>query len=153
MKSPKKLGAIDNVRTEAQRKNMLDTIGKGLCPFCDGQGFNPAINKVIWQGKHWRLWHNPFPYDNTQTHLVFATHKHITDISELTPEIWKEWSEINQDIIKNMNIPGGGIVMRFGDLAYNGGSLQHLHSHIIVPNLKGPVAPPLAYAIKKTKLS
>lgn len=127
------LGNPDNSRGTAQFDQMQKTVGQGLCPLC-GAGFDPKINVVIWTGKYWRAWFNPFPYAGTKTHLVFATIEHITDVSQLPAEAWTELGVQAQEFIKKYDLPGGGIVMRFGDNELNGGTISHLHAHIQVPN-------------------
>ena len=126
-------GNVDNSRTDEQRAHMKKTVGQGLCALC-GEGFDPKKNVVIWAGKYWRAWFNPFPYAGTKTHLIFATIEHVTDISDLPPEAWAELGTQTQEFIKKYNLQGGGIVMRFGDNALNGGTLFHLHVHIQVPS-------------------
>lgn len=137
MTDPNELGNIKNSRSTEQAARMQDTVGQGKCPFCDGNGFDPKINVVIWSGKHWRAWFNPFPYTGTASHLIIATHDHITDIVDLSAEAWAEWGTLNQYLISHNQLPGGGIVMRFGDNKLNAGTLSHIHSHIQVPSMDG----------------
>jgi diadenosine tetraphosphate (Ap4A) HIT family hydrolase len=131
---PNDLGNIDNSRDDAQRQHMENTVGKGLCPFCDGNGFDANKNKVVRSGSYWRAWFNPFPYTGSKTHIVIATHHHVTDLTELSRDAWAEWGDFNRQFIEDYNLPGGGIVMRFGDNKLNGGTLHHVHSHIQVPD-------------------
>jgi diadenosine tetraphosphate (Ap4A) HIT family hydrolase len=35
--------------------------------------------------------------------------------------------------IKNLKIKGGALTLRFGDQAYTGATVEHLHFHIIYP--------------------
>lgn len=135
MSQPNSLGSIHNSRTSAQQRHMEETIGKGKCPFCPP--LDPEKNKVIRLGGWWQIWQNPFPYTGHQKHFVLTTIAHITDISQLTPNAWAEWGQFNQWAIKTFGLPGGGLVMRFGDNAFNGGTLTHIHSHIQVPDQKG----------------
>ena len=128
------LGNIENSRTTSQVARMQTTAAKGKCPLCNGNNFRKH-NKVIWRGKYWRAWFNPFPYSGHSSHIVLATIAHITNFAELSPQAGLEWFMANQFLIKKYNLPGGGIVMRFGDNEYNAGTLFHCHSHIQVPDL------------------
>jgi diadenosine tetraphosphate (Ap4A) HIT family hydrolase len=120
--SDKKLGTIENSRTDNQRQYMDQTIGQGKCPFCS-EHFDRTLNKVIYEGAHWRAFYNPYPYSGTATHIVLATLEHISDISQLSRAHWDEWGYINQLMIakggpESSCLPGGGIVMRFGAFLY-----------------------------------
>lgn len=128
------LGTIENARTEAQRNAMEQSVGTGRCPFCDPL---PLENKIIRQGKHWRFWENPFPYPHHAFHFVYATMTHIADPGKLAPEAVLELHELQMFTIDHYRLPGGGLVMRFGDPEYNAGTIRHLHAHLQVPNKNG----------------
>ena len=128
------LGNIGNSRTAEQLVHMRETIGQGVCPFCD---LDKKMNEVIREGKHWRAWFNPFPYPFHRAHLVLASVEHWTSLQEVPPEAWAEWGVLNAELVRTFNLAGGGMVMRFGDNSYNGGTLSHVHSHIQVPDKTG----------------
>ncbi|HYD93254.1 MAG TPA: hypothetical protein VEB18_02245 [Candidatus Paceibacterota bacterium] len=134
MTEPK--GDLDRTRTTEQRAAYETTVGKGVCPFCGKVSEMPVEirTRMIHQGAYWRAWHNPFPYPGHAAHIVLAPIEHWTQPSDVTPEAAREWMELNAHLIKTLNLPGGGIVMRFGDHEYKGGSITHLHSHIQVPD-------------------
>ena len=130
------LGNISNSRTSEQIARMQSTVGKGICPLCNGNGFRKN-NRVIWRGKYWRAWFNRFAYPNHATHIVIATIKHVTSILDLPPEAGMEWLVLNQLLIKKYNLPGGALVWRFGLDELSGCTLFHCHTHIQVPDKKG----------------
>lgn len=136
-KTPKDLGNVQNSRSSDQAEHMRNTVGQGKCPFCP-DGFDAKKNVVVpIPGViivHWQAWFNPFPYHGTKTHIIIAAVKHWTDIGEITPDAWREWAMINEYFIKVHGLAGGGIVMRFGENKLNGGTLSHVHSHIMVPD-------------------
>lgn len=131
----KTLGNIGNTRSPEQERAYQESIGTGTCPFCN---YPPEIReRMIYEGQYWNAWHNPFPYGSHQTHIILAPIAHWTSMGDITVAAWFEWATINQKLIKELKLPGGGLVMRFGDNAYNGGSLTHVHSHIQVPDQTG----------------
>ncbi|MDO8510167.1 MAG: hypothetical protein Q7S15_00890 [bacterium] len=132
---PNDLGTIENSRTPDQYRHMLATIGKGICPFCS---LVLCKGEVLREGLFWRIWHNPFPYEHHAYHFVVAHKEHKTDILDLTAGEWAELGEFNQWAIRKFKLPGGGLVMRFGDPAFNAGTIRHLHAHIQNPDLRGP---------------
>ena len=92
---------------------------------------------MICVGSHWRAWHNPFPYSGHDSHIMLAPLAHFSQPGELIPEAWGEWGMLVSALIERFELPGGGLVMRFGENSHNGGSLTHLHSHIQVPDKTG----------------
>ncbi|MFA6094798.1 MAG: hypothetical protein WC757_02825 [Candidatus Paceibacterota bacterium] len=157
------------VKDYAQFKSYVDNLRGGVCPFCDpyfsqhkdkdGKQLNVAI-KTIGDGQDaWRMWNNPFPIRSgktrivsAETHLVIAPVRHITSPNEMTGNDWMAWTSLIQFALTDhddcgnsgMNLPGGGVLMRFGDPSLNAGSVLHIHTNIIVPNLKGEARVPLA---------
>jgi len=140
------IGTIENSRSQPQEQHMRNTVGAGKCPFCD---LNLVINKVIWEGRFWRAWFNPFPYTYHAAHLVVAAKDHWVHLWDIPEPARLEWFDVNIDLIRRYNLPGGGIVMRFtnedaiivkgsGTNQYNAGTLSHIHSHVQVPDCKGP---------------
>lgn len=130
------LGAIGNVRTPKQYTHMQATVGQGICPFCDPERYQDG--KILREGGYWRIVHNDFPYKHHQQHILIVPINHVTDISQIDAMMWTELLTLFQWAVGKFQIPGGGLVMRFGDLAYNAGTIAHLHVHIQVPDLTGP---------------
>lgn len=133
----KTLGNIDRTRSAAQRAAYETTIGKGVCPFC-GPTENMPIEireRMIIVGTHWRAWKNPFQYPGHAMQLVVAPIEHWTRLDQVTPEAWMEYGEIITRLTTMFDMPGGGIVTRFGKDEYKGGSIAHLHTNIQVPDL------------------
>jgi diadenosine tetraphosphate (Ap4A) HIT family hydrolase len=129
----KDLGSIENARTPAQTAHMQATIGQGKCPFCD---IDFSKNKPLGEWKHWWVWQNPFPYPFHIHHLVIPPKRHVTSLEELTGDEMLEWLKIVKWAEKHFNMPGGALVMRFGDPKHNAGTIAHLHWQIQVPDGK-----------------
>ncbi len=128
------LVAVGNSRSVAQKNLMQKCADANSCPFCK---INREVNpKDLRVGKYWRVMPCAFPYHEHTHHILLMTIRHITDIRKVTPAMWAEWGRLNNWVIRKFNIPGGGIVIRFGDFKYNAGTIAHLHNHIQVPNGK-----------------
>jgi len=56
-------------------------------------------------------------------------------LRELKNEDWLAVLKLAQYAVKKFNLPGGGLVMRFGETTYTGATVCHLHAHLIVPKL------------------
>lgn len=130
------LGVLARTRTPEQQAAYERSFSAGKCPFCGKlHEMPPEIQqRMIAQGKYWRVWHNPFPYPGHEHHLILAPIKHLTQPHELSGGAMKEWFEINNGMIEKFGMKGGGLVMRFGGEANKGNSITHLHSHIQEPN-------------------
>ncbi|MCK9361230.1 hypothetical protein M0Q28_03285 [Patescibacteria group bacterium] len=134
---------LTRARKYNQYLSMIEDYIAGKCAFCDPLG---PKNVVIHEIDGWRVWENPFPEANTALQLVLASVRHIS--TEQLPGV--------EDILAVAKLfvwageryagqmPGGGLLMRFGSPEYNAGTILHQHAHIMVPNLKGEVRMPLA---------
>jgi hypothetical protein len=58
-----------------------------------------------------------------------------SQIFELTKKDWESITALSNWAIKEFNIPGGGLTMRFGETVYTGATVCHLHAHLISPEL------------------
>lgn len=125
------LFALHNARTGAQLNHMAEAAAECRCVFCD---IDWKVNTLLRQGKYWRVMLNAFPYPAHRNHIILTPIRHVTDITKLKDEEWTEWQRLNCWAIRKYKLPGGGIVMRFGDFRYSAGTVAHLHSHIQVPN-------------------
>lgn len=135
MTAGRTIGTLENVIKPEYREHMERSIERGECPFCV---VDEAINPILRQGEYWRIWHNPFPYRYHKLHLVLTLKRHVTDLSSLVPDEWKELGEIIAWAARKFDIPGGAFVMRFGDPKLSASTLNHLHAHIQVPDGTGP---------------
>jgi diadenosine tetraphosphate (Ap4A) HIT family hydrolase len=129
---PTALVAVNNSRSAEQSKQMRQAAETGKCPFCH---INWTRNKLIKEGEFWYLMYNLYPYPGQKQHLVLVLKRHFTSFEGLAPEERLEWFSLNEHAMREFNIPGGALVMRFGDLDYSAGTIAHLHSHIQVPDL------------------
>lgn len=131
-----RLGTIGNSRTDAQRDLMERTVGQGVCPLCE---LDREVNHPFWEEdyQYWRVWASPYPYPYHGFHFVIALRRHEIIYENLMPEEVLEKFEIERRLIREFNLPGGGLVTRFGDPEYNAGTLTHIHAHVQVPDQKG----------------
>ncbi|MDD5068471.1 MAG: HIT domain-containing protein [Candidatus Pacebacteria bacterium] len=107
-----------------------------VCPFCEEELHKHHERPIHQKGAYWIATDNMYPYKNTKVHLLFIHRKHISDITEMSKEAWEELRSMMKDFIQKKKTPGGILHMRFGDTRYTGASVQHLHAHLISPDLK-----------------
>ena len=126
---------LKNARVEEQRKVMEMIQEQGFCPFCPEHVSKSQLKPIIKQGKYWHLRENRWPYKNTRVHLVVIYNPHAEKLSEISPEAAKELFEFVKWVEDEYQILGGAIGLRFGDFHLNGGTVLHLHAHIIAADI------------------
>lgn len=156
---------VNALKSYKQFEQYVDNLRKNICPFCDPLGPINVVIKTVGQGSSfaWRAWHNPYPIQgpnpnpeeekkrivSAETHLVIAPVRHVTSPSQMATEDWVNQALLirfatTSDSGDGLNLPGGGILTRFGRPELNAGSILHIHTNVIVPNLLTEVRPPLA---------
>jgi len=63
------------------------------CPLCDRKN-NKA--RIIWEGKHWYVIHNKYPYSGNEKHLMAVPYKHVKYSRELNGEEFSELEEVQK---------------------------------------------------------
>ncbi len=73
------------------------------------------------------------PYIGTKYHFIFVYKpSHISTPKELSSEAIKDLFSLFDWAVEEYKIPGGSFFMRFGESKYTGGSVQHLHAHLLM---------------------
>lgn len=120
----------------AKNSEYSDVIGEiartNKCPFCK-ENFKYHKNPILKTKGGWLITKNSWPYENAEHHFILIGDKHIEQFSELTIEDFASVKALIDWAIKEYNIPGGGIALRFGDTSHTGSTVCHLHFHLIVP--------------------
>lgn len=129
---------LDNARVDEQRQVMQAIIAAGHCPFCLENLEKYHKTPILKTGQHWLVVQNQWPYEHTQVHLLLILKQHVEDISQLDPTAGQELIELAQWAQREFKIPGGALAVRFGDTDFSAGTVNHLHAHLIVPDIHHP---------------
>ncbi|MCK9345192.1 MAG: hypothetical protein M0P64_03700 [Candidatus Pacebacteria bacterium] len=147
-----------NISHAREKKDVYEKIIKDeACPFCvdfskKRESFVYHNKPALVQGKHWVVTENFNPYKGAKHHLMFVHRRHIVSFTELTPAALKEFLDITKKLEKDLSLPAGVFLFRFGDTDYTGGSVSHLHAHYVLGTKKRKDSEPLLlYAGYKTK--
>jgi len=133
-----------NVAHARNQKRVYQKIQKDrVCPFCvdfskkkkDGE-LQYHTKPILIHGSHWAVTENFDPYKGTKYHFMFVHRKHITSFSELSPAALIELTKIVKGLEKELLLPAGVFLLRFGDTNYTGGSVAHLHAHFLLGGKK-----------------
>lgn len=120
------------VRTPAQLAKMQELTSKGICAFCPEHFIEYHDNPIEFETRHWIVTKNDYPYDHTKLHLLLITRKHVQKLSQLSKAARADMLEAVTQIERTYKLPSFSIVMRVGDILFNGGSVDHLHAQFIV---------------------
>jgi ATP adenylyltransferase len=104
------------------------------CVFCECADADPAEDRerfILHRGRHHFVVLNLWPYNNG--HSMVIPYRHIADIAELTDEEGLEMLHITQHLIdayrRTMNAQGVNVGFNLGQVS--GGSIEHLHQHLV----------------------
>jgi diadenosine tetraphosphate (Ap4A) HIT family hydrolase len=118
-------------RADGTYGEVIEKIGKDkVCPFCPEHLAKYHTNPILRAGEYWLVTDNLFPYPGAKHHVLLIHRDHIENITELSRAAWDELWECITWVIRERKIPGGSLVFRFGDTAYTGASVAHLHANL-----------------------
>lgn len=124
-----------NFAKSKRYKGVLRTIEKtGKCPFCK-ENFKYHKKSILKREKSWFITESSWPYKNTKWHFLIISEKHKEDFIQLTSLDFREVSKLIKWTIEKYKIKGGGLALRFGEAIYTGSTVNHLHFHLIVPEI------------------
>jgi ATP adenylyltransferase len=105
---------------------------KEQCVFCDQEGVDDELRKILYRGNKCIVIMNIFPYNNG--HLMIAPRRHISKLTDLDNEekleimdLLAKWTEI---LTRAMNCHGFNVGLNMGRIA-GAGIDDHMHFHIV----------------------
>jgi ATP adenylyltransferase len=127
---------LGNHRDPEQLARMRVLEEAGVCVFC------PAALAVrddrLRVSPHWTVVPNEFPYAGTRLHLLLIPAEHVADLVDLSDaarsDLWPMLAWAKQEYTLTFY----GLGVRNGDPAYTGGTVEHLHLHLIVGDVGDP---------------
>nr|AIA14874.1 HIT domain protein [uncultured bacterium] len=134
-------------RNERQLAKMRDLTERGVCMFCPEHIHKEAPGTVEAETSHWIVKHNDFPYDDTRLHVLIIPKKHVSYINDLSKSAKQEFLEVVQATALRHKLKSYAIAMRVGDMRYNGGSIEHMHAHLIVGDVDNPNHQPVRFKV------
>lgn len=130
--STSKFVDVDNTRTPEQRAVYEAIEAEGFDPFEEEHFKKNHPHPIIFENQNWFLTHNSFPYQGMSLHLLLVHKSFITSIDKISQPGWLDFYALIQFAVKKFNLTSGGFFMRFGDTVKTGGTVTHLHAHIMV---------------------
>jgi diadenosine tetraphosphate (Ap4A) HIT family hydrolase len=118
-------------RSQKQVDNMRELEADGTCFMCYDNLLAYKNNKIEFETTHWIATKNAYPYEHTTLHMLLIPRRHVRSLSDLSKEERADLIEAIVEVEKQFNLDSYAVGMRCGDFRYNGGSVEHLHAHII----------------------
>ncbi len=131
MSAPRPLYNLDAARDEGQRAYMEELETAGICVFCPEHVAEYHRNPVEYTGEHWYVTRNGYPYEGTAAHYLIVARCHVCAFEELPDEAGAELWAIRRELARGLEPRALATVERSGDMRYNGGSVAHLHVHLV----------------------
>jgi diadenosine tetraphosphate (Ap4A) HIT family hydrolase len=128
---------LDNTKYRPDDKygKVIDQIKKdGVCPFCPENLAKYHKNPILKENESWFLTQNMYPYEGTKHHALVIHKKHIESMALVSQNAWSELKLLVDAFIAEQKIPGGTLIMRFGNTRYTGASVSHLHANLVSPD-------------------
>jgi ATP adenylyltransferase len=118
-------------RSAAQRQRMKDLEAAGICVFCPEHVAEHQPEPIEHTGRHWYVTKNHYPYEGTATHYLIVAREHVVSFDELPDEAGAELWSIKRMLKARLEPAAVATVERSGNMLYNGGSVAHLHIHLV----------------------
>ena len=123
---------LEAARNEKQLAQMEDLEARGVCFVCPEHFEKEHGYPIVREWEYWQLSHNDYPYAETDLHLLFFPRQHVRSMAELPKKAQMEYGVVIAEIETSFELGHYAVGMRCGDFCYNGSSVEHLHSHIVV---------------------
>ncbi|AZS86050.1 HIT family protein [Streptomyces griseoviridis] len=121
-----------NCRTEEQRAEMERLDRAGVCLFCPDVIRAHEKQQIVAETGHWIVTPNEFPYAGARLHLLLIPKEHVTDLVELSVPARADLFEALRWVKDTYGLDHYGLGARNGDSRFTGGTIRHLHLHVLV---------------------
>jgi ATP adenylyltransferase len=103
----------------------------GVCVFCPEHVAEHHHESIEHTGDHWYVTKNRYPYEGTAAHYLIVSRRHVISFDELPDEAGAELWSIKRALKARLEPAALATVERSGNMLYNGGSVAHLHIHLV----------------------
>jgi ATP adenylyltransferase len=125
------LYSFDAARSDEQRQYMEELAAAGICIFCPEHVARQQREPIEHSGAHWYVKKNDYPYEGALAHYLIVSQIHVVSFDELPDEAGAELWAIKRHLKSRLEPIALATVERSGDMDFNGGSVAHLHVHLV----------------------
>jgi len=122
---------FEAAREPAQLERMRRLEAEGICIFCPEHVDAFQREPIEHTGEHWYVTRNDYPYEGADAHYLIVARRHVTSFQELPDEAGAELWAIRRMLAQRLGAVAFATVERSGDMRFNGGSVAHLHVHLV----------------------
>jgi diadenosine tetraphosphate (Ap4A) HIT family hydrolase len=122
---------LDAARSDEQRRYMEGLEAGGICIFCPEHFAEYHREPIEHSGEWWYITKNDWPYAGTVAHYLIVPHLHVASFDELPDEAGAELWTMKRWLKERLAPLATATVERSGEMALNGGSVAHLHTHFV----------------------
>lgn len=117
---------LSTARSDAQRAEMQRLTAAGECVFCPPIA-QPVLHRVGW----WSVTPNRFPYSEASTHVLLVPTEHVLTLGALSARAKDDYWLALEWTVRHFELDSYVLKARCGDPQATGGSVEHLHVHVI----------------------
>jgi diadenosine tetraphosphate (Ap4A) HIT family hydrolase len=125
------LYSFDAARGGEQLERMRTLEAEGICIFCLEHAQRLQREPVEQIGEHWYVTRNDFPYEGAAAHHLIVARRHVVSFEELPDEAGAELWRFRRELAERLGAVAYATVERSGEMRFNGGSVAHLHVHMV----------------------
>lgn len=122
---------LHHARTDYARGVMKQIEKDGVCPFCMEHFLKYHTKPILSKGRYWVFTENFDPYAGSKHHLFAVYKTHAVSLDEIPGDAAAELFKGFSKLAKKRKIRGATMFMRYGDTDYTGGTIDHLHAHLV----------------------
>ena len=132
-----------NSRDAGQRAEMVRLEMGGTCVFCPEQLSAGPERRLLHQTTWWGVTENKYPYRGSRLHLLLVPAVHVPDILALSESALADFWKALAWVRENYALQFYGLGMRCGNCMFTGGTIEHLHVHVVVGDVEDPEHEPV----------
>lgn len=103
------------------------------CLFCDPDDGQTILHETA----HWYVTVNEYPYEDTRKHLLLVPRVHVIGLNDLPLLARGDFWSVLDWAYHEHEVTAYTLKARNGDPAKTGGTISHLHIHMIYPRIEG----------------
>lgn len=129
---------LGNSRNDEQLAEMIRLERQSKCLFCSDELGADPVNRVLARTDSWIITENRYPYQGAKLHLLLVPVQHVTDIVDLPEDALMDFWAALKWIKASFRLDFYGLGIRCGDCRFTGGTIRHVHVHVVVGDVADP---------------
>jgi ATP adenylyltransferase len=125
-----------NFRHDQQLAEMRRLEEMGACLFCPEN--LAEASEVVHRTAQWTVVPNRYPYRQTRLHLLMVPDEHVTDMADLSEPAQRDFWVALRWVKVHYGLDYYGLAARNGDSEFTGGTIRHLHVHVLQGDVDDP---------------